>query len=121
MDKKIVRRKRRKKSIRKKVSGSSERPRMTVYKSNRNIYVQVIDDIQGKTICGVSTSARADKSSSGVYTKTNTNFASALGEKVAKEAMEKGVKKVVMDRAGYKYHGVVKAIADAARKTGLEF
>ena len=121
MDRKIARRKRRKRSIRKKVSGSGERPRMTVYKSNRNIYVQVIDDIQGKTICGVSTSAKADKGKDSGYTRKNMNFAAALGEKVAQEAMGKGVKKVVMDRAGHKYHGVVKAIADAARKTGLEF
>ena len=121
MDKKIARRNRRKKSIRKKVSGTADRPRMTVHKTNRNIYVQVVDDIQGKTICGVSTSAKTEKTKGGTYTKKNVNFAAALGEKVAKEAMGKGVKKVVMDRAGYKYHGVVKAIADAARKTGLEF
>ena len=121
MDKKIVRMKRRKKSIRKKVSGTAERPRMAVHKTNRNIYVQVIDDIQGKTICGASTSAKAEKTKGGTYTKKNVNFASALGEKVAKEAMDKGVKKVVMDRSGYKYHGVVKAVAEAARKKGLEF
>jgi large subunit ribosomal protein L18 len=121
MDKKIARRDRRKKSIRKKISGTAERPRMAVHKTNKNLYVQVIDDVQGKTICGVSTSAKADKSKAGAYTRKNVNFAAALGEKVAKEAMGKGVKKVVMDRAGYKYHGVVKAIAEAARKTGLEF
>lgn len=117
--KKIIQKNRRKKSIRKKISGTQERPRMTVHKSNKNIYVQVIDDIEGKTICGASTLIPALKSKAG--TRKNLNFATSLGEEIAKFAQEKGVKKVVFDRAGYKYHGVVKAVADAARKKGLEF
>ncbi len=109
------RRARRKKAIRKKVSGSSERPRMCVHKSNRSIYVQIVDDIEGKTLCGISSIEK------GEATRKNTNFASTLGEKIAKTATEKGIKKVVFDRSGYKYHGVIKALADAARKNGLEF
>ena len=117
--KKLIRRDRRKRSIRKKISGTPERPRMTVHKSNRNIYVQIIDDVEGKTICGVSTLIPALKGKA--ETRKNVNFAASIGEELAKSAQEKGVKKVVFDRAGYKYHGVVKAVADAARKNGLEF
>ena len=117
--KKLIRKDRRKRSIRKKISGTSERPRMTVHKSNKNIFVQIIDDIEGKTICGVSTLIPAFKSKAD--TRKNLNFAVSIGEEIAKAAQEKGVKKVVFDRAGYKYHGVVKAVADAARKNGLEF
>ena len=115
---KIIRKIRRKKSIRKKIMGSPDRPRMVIHKSNKNIYVQVIDDIDGKTICGTSTLVSAKGKAE---TKKNMNFATALGEEIAKAAQGKGVKKVVFDRAGYKYHGVVKAVADAARKNGLEF
>ena len=115
---KLLQKQRRKKSIRKKVMGTQERPRMSVHKSNKNIYVQIVDDVEGKTLCGASTKVKDSKKAE---TKKNTNFASALGEKIAKTAIEKGVKKVVLDRGGYKYHGVVKAVADAARKTGLEF
>lgn len=115
---KIIRRNRRKKSIRKKVTGTLERPRMVVHKSNKNLYVQVIDDVDGKTLCGASTLVSAKGKAE---TKANINFATSLGEEIAKTAQGKGVKKVVFDRAGYKYHGVIKAVADAARKNGLEF
>lgn len=118
---KTIQRKRRKKSIRKKVLGTSERPRMSVHKSNKNIYVQIVDDVEGKTLCGASTSAKEAKKTGTAATKKNTNFAQALGERIAKTAIEKGLKKVVFDRGGYQYHGVIKAVADAARKTGLEF
>jgi len=118
---KLRRRKRRIKSIRKRVSGNSERPRMRIHKSNMNIYVQIIDDIEGKTLCGTCAKkvALADKKTA--RTCKNIKFAAAVGEEIAKIATEKGIKKVVFDRAGYKYHGAVKALADAARKSGLEF
>lgn len=119
---KLAKRKRRKKSIKKKVYGTPERPRMCVHKSNRTIYVQIVNDIEGKTICGVSTGKLSlAKGKSDVYTRKNMNFAKELGGEIAKIATEKGVTKIVFDRAGYKYHGTVKAIADAARKNGLQF
>ena len=117
---KIARRNRRKKSIRKKVFGTSERPRMCASKSNRNLCVQIIDDTEGKTLCGISTSTLESKGK-GPATRKNMNFARKVGEQIAKKAAEKGIKKVVFDRAGYRYHGVIKAITDAARKGGLEF
>ena len=112
---------RRKRSIRKKVTGTQERPRMSINKTNRNLYIQIIDDVQGKTICGVSTKVSGDKIDGKSCTRTNISHATALGGKIAKAALEMGVKKVVFDRAGYKYHGTVKALADGARKEGLEF
>ncbi len=114
-------RKRRKKSIRKKISGTPEKPRMCVHKSNRNIYVQVVDDVNSKTLCGVSTAVLASKDKPGQYTRKNAHFAEILGEKIADIATKKGIKKIVFDRSGYQYHGVVKAVAEAARKKGLEF
>ena len=119
MDGKITRRLRRKKSIRKKVFGSKDRPRMCIHKTNKNIYVQIIDDVDSKTICAVSTSSK--ELASQEKTHKNMNFATKVGEKIAKLAVDKGVQKIVFDRAGYKYHGVVKALADAARKGGLQF
>ena len=111
-------RKRRKKSIRKKVNGSADRPRMSIHKSNRALYVQIVNDIEGKTLCGTSTTMlEGDKA----YSRKNLNFATILGERFAKIATEKGITKVVFDRSGYQYHGVVKAIAEAARKGGLQF
>ncbi|MFH1552742.1 MAG: 50S ribosomal protein L18 [Candidatus Omnitrophota bacterium] len=120
---KIKQRNRRKRSIRKKVVGNAERPRMSVHKSNRNIYVQIINDIEGKTLCGASTRLveAKGKGKTSAITRKNVNFASVLGEEIAKTASGKGIKKIVFDRAGYQYHGAVKALADAARKNGLQF
>lgn len=118
---KLKRMARRKRSVRKKVSGTTERPRMALHRSNKNMYVQVIDDLAGKTICGVSTKTIAAKSGEKKSTNKNIKNAEVLGGKIAKAAIEKGVKKVVFDRAGYKYHGNVKALAEGARKAGLEF
>ena len=118
---KIRKRLRRKRSIRKKVFGTSEKPRMTVHKSNRNIGVQLIDDIEGKTVCSLSTLSAELKGKFSAYDKKNTQIATALGGEIAKIAVSKNIKKVVFDRSGYRYHGVVKAIADEARKNGLEF
>ncbi len=121
MDKISLRRIRRKNSIRNKVVGTAERPRMAVHKSNRSIYVQVIDDTDGKTLCGVSTLSETVRKKAGVATRKNVNFATALGAAIAKTAIEKGITKVVFDRGGNRYHGVVKAIAESARKNGLDF
>ena len=117
----IKRRNRRKKSIRKRISGTIERPRMTVRKSNKNIFVEIIDDVEGKTLCGVSTLSADMKDKNAVATRKNTNFAEKLGEKIAQVAVKKGILKVAFDRGGYRYHGAVKALAEAARKNGLEF
>ena len=116
---KIARRNRRKKSIRKKIFGTSQKPRMCVYKSNKNIYVQIIDDLEGKTLCGMSTISLVDKAKA--KTRKNMGFAETLGGEIAKIAEGKGIKKIVFDRSGYRYHGVVKVVAEAARKHGLEF
>ena len=101
--------------IRRKLSGTTERPRLSVHRSLNHIYAQVIDDLTGETL--VSASSLALKA------KTGGNIAAAkeIGKAIAERAVEKGVKKVVFDRGGYLYHGRVKALADAAREAGLEF
>jgi large subunit ribosomal protein L18 len=101
--------------IRAKLSGTTERPRLNVYRSLNHIYAQVIDDQKGETIA--SASSLASK------LKTGGNVASAkeIGKEIAERAVAKGIKKVVFDRGGYLYHGRVKALADAAREAGLEF
>lgn len=105
--------------LRNKISGTSERPRLAVYRSNNNIYAQVIDDVKGHTIVAASTVEKAIKDS---LEKTNDVAAAvAVGEAVAKKALDKGVDTVVFDRGGYIYHGKVKALADAAREAGLKF
>ena len=102
--------------VRRKISGTAERPRLCVYRSNSNIYVQIIDDVAGNTICQAST---LDKE---VKTKhSNKEAAKEVGTLVAKRALEKNIKTVVYDRGGYIYHGVVKELAEAAREAGLEF
>ncbi len=121
MDKKIERMNRRKKSIRKKVYGTAERPRMSVYKSNRNIYIQLINDVDGKTLCGMSTLSDGLNIKGDTYTRKNAKFASLIGEQIAKKAVENGITKVTFDRSGYRYHGVIKSLAEAARKSGLQF
>jgi len=103
--------------IRSKVTGTAERPRLAVKKSLKHIYVQVIDDANGKTIAAAST---RDKDA-GVKGGSNQAAAKAVGALIAKKAKDKGVKRVVFDRGGYQYHGNVKALADAARENGLEF
>ena len=102
--------------VRTKVSGTSERPRLCVYRSNTNLYVQVIDDVAGNTLVAAST---LDKE---IKTKhANKEAAKELGTLIAKKAQAKNIKTVVFDRGGYIYHGVVKELADAAREGGLEF
>jgi large subunit ribosomal protein L18 len=101
--------------IRERIQGTTERPRLNVYRSLNHIYAQVIDDSQGRTL--VSASTVADK----VKTGGNVAAAKEIGKLVAERAKEKGITKVVYDRGGYLYHGRIKALADAAREAGLEF
>ncbi|MFH1846422.1 MAG: 50S ribosomal protein L18 [Candidatus Omnitrophota bacterium] len=117
---KSARRNRRKKSIRKKVFGTTDRPRMCINKSNKNIFVQIVDDTAGKTLCGLSTLSMS-KSGEKAITRKNIKFASWLGENIAKTAVKSGITKIVFDRAGYRYHGVVKTVAETARQHGLQF
>ena len=107
------------KKLRNRISGTSERPRLAVYRSNNNIYAQVIDDLKGITIVAASTVEKTIKDS---LEKTNDVAAAvAVGKAVAEKALDKGVDTVVFDRGGYIYHGKVKALADAAREAGLKF
>ena len=102
--------------VRNKISGTAERPRLCVYRSNSNLYVQVIDDVAGTTLAQAST---LDKE---VKTKhANKEAAKEVGALIAKRASEKKIKEVVFDRGGYIYHGVVKELAEAAREGGLTF
>lgn len=110
---KIARRNKIKTRIRGKISGTAERPRMSVFRSNKAIYVQVIDDLSGTTIVAAS--------SKGMTEGTKVEIAAKVGEEIAKKAVEKGIAEVVFDRNGYLYHGRVKSLADAARKGGLKF
>ena len=102
--------------VRNKISGTAERPRLCVYRSNANLYVQIVDDVAGNTLAQAST---LDKE---VKTKhANKEAAKEVGALIAKRASEKKIKEVVFDRGGYIYHGVVKELAEAARENGLEF
>jgi len=113
LPKKIQNRLSRKKRIRARIRGTAERPRMSVYRSLRNLSVQLIDDDAGKTIAAASLKD--------VKSKLNTDGAEKLGKEIAKLAKSKKIGKVVFDRSGYKYHGRIKALADAAREGGLVF
>ena len=102
--------------VRTKISGTPERPRLCVYRSNKNLFVQVIDDVNGTTLAQAST---LDKE---IKTKhANVEAAKEVGALIAKRALEKNIKEVVFDRGGYIYHGVVKELAEAAREGGLTF
>lgn len=113
---KLTRRQKIKYSVRKRVSGTSESPRLTVFRSNKQIYVQVIDDVNGKTL--VSASSRQLKLSDKL---NKIEVAKQVGKEIADKAKSAGVSTVVFDRNGYLYHGRVKALADAARENGLQF
>jgi large subunit ribosomal protein L18 len=110
---------RRKFSVRKKVFGTSDRPRLSVFRSHRHIYAQITDDIAGATL--VSTSTRAKALRDQLPRGGNKKAAQIVGEVLAKQAMGVGIKCVCFDRNRYKYHGRIKALAEAARKTGLIF
>lgn len=112
-------RSRRQNRIRKKVSGTPERPRLCIFRSNANIYAQVIDDVAGVTIASASTVEGDIKS--GLKSCGNIAAAKAVGDAVARRTLEKGVKSVVFDRGGYIYHGRIKALAESAREAGLNF
>jgi large subunit ribosomal protein L18 len=101
--------------IRRRLAGTGERPRLTIYRSLNHIYAQVIDDAKGVTLVSASTQAAKSK------TGGNVAAAKEIGKLIAERAKEKGISKVVFDRGGYLYHGRVKALADAAREAGLEF
>ena len=103
--------------IRKKISGSDQRPRLAVFRSLNHIYAQVIDDASGQTLVSASTTESAFNGKSG----GNVEAAKEVGRLVAERAKEKGVNRVVFDRGGYIYHGRVKSLAEAAREAGLEF
>ena len=105
--------------IRNRFSGTAERPRLAVFRSNSHMYAQIIDDEAGKTLVSCST---LEKDVAGTLKETdNIEAAKAVGDTVAKRAIEKGIKEVVFDRGGYIYHGKVAALADAAREAGLTF
>jgi large subunit ribosomal protein L18 len=108
--------------IRKRVQGTEARPRLTIFRSVAHMYVQVVDDLTGRTIASASTVEPAVKGSltTGV-TGGNVAGAKAIGRTIAERLIEKGVKRVVFDRNGFLYHGRVKAVADSAREAGLEF
>jgi large subunit ribosomal protein L18 len=107
---------RRKIHIRKRIAGTAEKPRMSVFRSNKAISVEVIDDIKGVTLASASTLEKQFKTLKG-----NIAGAATIGEEIGKRLLEKGIKTVVFDRNGYLYHGQVKALADGARKTGIIF
>ncbi len=112
---KKLRRLRRHKRIRAKIKGTADRPRLSVYVSNLNVYAQIIDDEKGNTIVSASSLEFRDEKLSGI------EKAKKVGEMIAKRALEKGIKKVVFDRGGFKYIGRIKALAESARINGLEF
>ena len=101
--------------IRSRVKGTTERPRLAVFRSVKHIYAQVIDDLQGKTLVAASSNEKSAANGG------NVAGAKAVGKTVAERAKDKGIKSVVFDRGGYLYHGRVKALAEAAREAGLEF
>ena len=113
---KLSRRDRIKKGIRKRISGSSERPRLSVYRSNKGIYAQIIDDVTGKTIVSASSLSK-DFNAKG----NKSEQSGAVGKMVAEKAVAAGIKDVVFDRNGYLYHGRVKSLAEGAREGGLNF
>ncbi|MGD9504473.1 MAG: 50S ribosomal protein L18 [Syntrophobacteraceae bacterium] len=114
-----VSRLKRKMRIRKKVNGTPERPRLTIFRSDKHIYAQIIDDVAGGTIVAISSLSPDFKAME--RPKGKTGAAERVGEMIAQKAQAKGITKVVFDRNGYIYHGRVQALADAARKAGLDF
>ena len=107
----------RKKRIRKKMNGTADRPRLSIFRSGKHIYAQIVDDFAGQTLAAASTlheGVRGEK-------RTKVDDAKAVGKAIAEAAKQKGIEKVVFDRNGFLYHGRVKALADAAREAGLNF
>ena len=122
MVKKISRAKIRQKKhrrIRHRLSGTTQAPRLAVFRSNQHMYAQIIDDTVGSTL--VSASTLQEEVKAGLEYTNNVEAAAKVGEVIGKRAVEKGIKKVVFDRGGFLYHGKIKALADAAREAGLDF
>ncbi|MFD1002808.1 50S ribosomal protein L18 [Ohtaekwangia kribbensis] len=109
------RRERIKAGVRKRISGTSERPRLSVFRSNRGLYVQIIDDINGVTVAAASTTELGEKA------KLNIENSKNVGKKIAQKAIASGIQSIVFDRNGYLYHGNIKALAEGAREGGLKF
>ena len=107
--------------IRKHVSGTTERPRLTVFRSLKHIYAQVIDDAAGRTLAAAATVAKGSKKAAEPAYGGNIAAAKQIGKLIAERAIEAGIQEVVFDRGGYRYHGRVKALAEAAREAGLRF
>ncbi len=105
--------------IRRKMTGTAERPRLAVFRSVAHIYAQVIDDAKGTTVVAASSLEKSNRDT--LKTGGNLEAAKMIGKAVAERAKEKGIRQVVFDRGGYQYHGRIKALADAAREAGLEF
>lgn len=110
---KIARRTKIKRRIRGRISGTASRPRMTVFRSNKSIYVQLVNDLEGRTLAAAS--------SKGIAEGTKCEISEKVGEEIGKKALELGITEVVFDRNGYLFHGRVKSLADGARKAGLKF
>jgi large subunit ribosomal protein L18 len=115
---KNTRRARRKAAIRKNLKGTTERPRLVIFRSLRNIYAQIIDDTKGSTLCSMSTKSKDFTPEKG---KKPVEISFQIGLMLGEKALAKGITTVAFDRSGYKYHGRVKALADGARKAGLAF
>jgi len=115
----VTAREKRKARIRRKITGTAARPRLTVYKSLKHMYAQLVDDTTGKTLVSVSTGSKALKNE--VKDDDKTAAAKKVGEAIARAAKEKGIEAVVFDRNGFDYHGRVQAVAAAAREAGLKF
>ena len=107
--------------MRRYITGTAARPRLSVFKSNKYIYAQIIDDVAGHTLASASTMDAVLVKADNLKSTSNLDAAKAVGLSVAKKALDKGIESVVFDRAGYIYHGKVKALADAAREAGLKF
>ncbi|MDR1558941.1 MAG: 50S ribosomal protein L18 [Clostridiales bacterium] len=105
--------------LRRHLSGTPDRPRLAVFRSNKHMYAQIIDDVAGHTLAAASTTEKPI--AAGLEKTSNKEAARAVGEAIAKRAVEKGINAVVFDRAGYIYHGKVQALAEAAREAGLQF
>ncbi|MFW6163487.1 MAG: 50S ribosomal protein L18 [Planctomycetota bacterium] len=119
MKRKAQARRRRHRSLRRRTAGTPQRPRLCVFRSLRHIYAQVIDDVHGRTLTAASTlSPELREQCQGV---TKTEAAALVGKEIARRATEAGVQQIAFDRGGYKYHGRVRALADAAREGGLQF
>ena len=115
----LVSRLKRKKRIRKNIFGTQDRPRMSVFRSSKHIYVQIVDDTQGTTLVSASTLDREFKESKEEGKKAE--IAKVVGSLIGKRALDKGITKVVLDRNGFLYHGRIKALSNAAREAGLKF